>query len=171
MYYLDKVLCFSLPLPWLLSALIFGPVKVSSAGMACSIVILFLMLLFVIISIALFKWKMNLGLALVMFLLYFAFVAMSLLLEYGIIDCEVIMEFVGFHWWSFSRCLPTMFLNRINENLVNDSVDIFINETINIHEHAALFQLVQANFFQHPKHMLKRCDKTKYSWKVFLWMS
>ncbi|XP_054721219.1 sodium/potassium/calcium exchanger Nckx30C-like isoform X2 [Uloborus diversus] len=86
-----------LPLPWLLSALIFGPVKVSSSGMACSVVILFLMLLFVIISIAVFKWKMNVGLALVMFLLYFAFVAMSLLLEYNIIDCEVIMKFVGAH--------------------------------------------------------------------------
>lgn len=95
----------SLPFPWLLSALIFGPVKVSSSGMACSIVILFLMLLFVIISIAIFKWKMNIGLALVMFVLYFAFVAMSLLLEYRIVDCEVIMEYVGFHWWSYSRCL------------------------------------------------------------------
>ncbi|GIX96041.1 hypothetical protein CDAR_7001 [Caerostris darwini] len=84
-----------LPTPWLLSALIFGPVKVSSTGMACSIVILFLMLLFVIISIACFKWQMNIGLALVMFLLYFAFVAMSLLLEYNVIDCEAIMAFMG----------------------------------------------------------------------------
>ncbi|XP_035223379.1 sodium/potassium/calcium exchanger 2-like isoform X2 [Stegodyphus dumicola] len=83
-----------LPLPWLLSALVFGPVKVSSSGMACSIVILFLMLIFVIVSIALFKWKMNIGLALVMFLLYFAFVAMSLLLEYRIVDCEIIMAYV-----------------------------------------------------------------------------
>lgn len=95
----------SLPFPWLLSALIFGPVKVSSSGMACSIVILFLMLLFVIISIAFFKWKMNIGLALVMFVLYFAFVAMSLLLEYRIIDCEVIMAYVGVQWWSYSRWL------------------------------------------------------------------
>lgn len=84
-----------LPVPWLLSSLIFGPVHVSSAGMACSIVILFLMLLFVIISIAVFKWKMNVGLAIVMFLLYFAFVAVSLLLEYGIINCTYIMSYVA----------------------------------------------------------------------------
>lgn len=104
-YFLTYISIFSLPFPWLLSALIFGPVKVSSSGMACSIVILFLMLLFVIISIAIFKWKMNIGLALVMFVLYFAFVAMSLLLEYRIIDCEVIMAYVGVQWWSYSRWL------------------------------------------------------------------
>lgn len=104
-YFFTHTSICSLPFPWLLSALIFGPVKVSSTGMACSIVILFLMLLFVIISIAIFKWKMNIGLALVMFVLYFAFVAMSLLLEYRIVDCEVIMEYVGFHWWSYSRWL------------------------------------------------------------------
>ncbi|XP_015907106.1 sodium/potassium/calcium exchanger Nckx30C-like isoform X2 [Parasteatoda tepidariorum] len=84
-----------LPVPWLLSALAFGPVKVSSTGMACSIIILFAMLIFVIVSIAIFKWKMNIGLALVMFLLYFAFVAMSLVLEYEIVDCAAIMSYVS----------------------------------------------------------------------------
>ncbi|XP_054714670.1 LOW QUALITY PROTEIN: sodium/potassium/calcium exchanger Nckx30C-like [Uloborus diversus] len=80
-----------LPLPWFLSCLIFGPVQVSSSGMACSLLLLFLMLLFVIISIAAFKWKMNVGLAMVMFLLYFVFIACSLLLEYGVVDCDQLL--------------------------------------------------------------------------------
>ncbi|KAF8794894.1 sodium/potassium/calcium exchanger 2-like [Argiope bruennichi] len=80
-----------LPLPWFLSCLIFGPVEVSSSGMACSLLLLFLMLLFVIISIAAFKWKMNVGLAMVMFLLYFVFIACSLLLEYGVVDCDALL--------------------------------------------------------------------------------
>ncbi|KAG8180448.1 hypothetical protein JTE90_022794 [Oedothorax gibbosus] len=77
-----------LPLPWFISTLIFGPVHVSSSGMACSLLLLFLMLLFVIISIAAFKWKMNVGLAMVMFFLYFVFIACSLLLEYGVVSCD-----------------------------------------------------------------------------------
>ncbi|XP_076350296.1 sodium/potassium/calcium exchanger Nckx30C-like isoform X2 [Tachypleus tridentatus] len=52
-----------LPLPWFLATMIFGPVHVSSSGMACSISLLFCMLLFVIASIACFKWRMNNGLA------------------------------------------------------------------------------------------------------------
>ncbi|GFR20050.1 hypothetical protein TNCT_187801 [Trichonephila clavata] len=80
-----------LPLPWFLSCLIFGPVEVSSSGMACSLLLLFIMLLFVIISIAAFKWKMNVGLAMVMFFLYFVFIACSLLLEYGVVDCDQLL--------------------------------------------------------------------------------
>lgn len=76
-----------LPLPWFLSCCIFGSVHVSSSGMACSIFILFMMLIFVIVTIALFNWKMNFGLALVMFLLYFVFIACSLLLEYEVVKC------------------------------------------------------------------------------------
>nr|XP_042898503.1 sodium/potassium/calcium exchanger Nckx30C-like isoform X2 [Parasteatoda tepidariorum] len=80
-----------LPLPWFLSCLIFGPVEVSSSGMACSLLLLFLMLLFVIISIAAFKWRMNVGLAMVMFGLYFVFIACSLLLEYGVVNCDTLL--------------------------------------------------------------------------------
>ncbi|XP_022671425.1 sodium/potassium/calcium exchanger Nckx30C-like isoform X3 [Varroa jacobsoni] len=77
-----------LPLPWFLSCLVFGPVIVSSSGMACSIFILFMMLVFVIVTIAMFNWKMNFGLAMVMFLLYFIFIACSLLLEYEVVRCQ-----------------------------------------------------------------------------------
>ncbi|XP_013794480.1 sodium/potassium/calcium exchanger 2-like isoform X1 [Limulus polyphemus] len=80
-----------LPVPWLLACFIFGPVTVSSTGMTCYVLLLFLMVLFVIISIAGFKWRMNIGLACVMFFLYFVFIALSLLLEYGIISCAAIM--------------------------------------------------------------------------------
>ncbi|CRK94180.1 CLUMA_CG007696, isoform A [Clunio marinus] len=77
-----------LPVPWLLYCIIYGePVKVTSAGMVCSITILFLMLLFVIISIACFRWKMNKGLGFVMFLLYFVFVAISLAFQYNKLEC------------------------------------------------------------------------------------
>ncbi|XP_015604518.1 sodium/potassium/calcium exchanger Nckx30C isoform X3 [Cephus cinctus] len=79
-----------LPVPWLLYGLIYGrPVKVSSMGMVCSIAILFCMLLFVIISIACFKWRMNKGLGFTMFLLYFVFVAVSLMFEYQLLVCPV----------------------------------------------------------------------------------
>ncbi|XP_069678361.1 sodium/potassium/calcium exchanger Nckx30C isoform X2 [Periplaneta americana] len=77
-----------LPVPWLLFGIIYGkPVEVNSVGMVCSISILFMMLLFVILSIACFRWKMNKGLGFTMFLLYFVFVAVSLMFEYKIITC------------------------------------------------------------------------------------
>ncbi|XP_028966305.1 sodium/potassium/calcium exchanger Nckx30C [Galendromus occidentalis] len=83
-----------LPLPWFLSCLVFGSVHVSSSGMACSIFILFMMLIFVIVTIALFNWRMNFGLALVMFVLYFVFIACSLLLEYEVVRCQDIVSAV-----------------------------------------------------------------------------
>ncbi|XP_033341188.1 solute carrier family 24 member Nckx30C isoform X2 [Megalopta genalis] len=79
-----------LPVPWLLYGLIYGkPVEVNSVGMVCSIAILFCMLLFVIMSIACFKWRMNKGLGFTMFLLYFVFVAVSLMFEYELLVCPV----------------------------------------------------------------------------------
>nr|XP_023018100.1 sodium/potassium/calcium exchanger Nckx30C isoform X1 [Leptinotarsa decemlineata] len=77
-----------LPVPWLLFGVIYGkPVEVNSVGMVCSITILFMMLVFVIMSIACFRWKMNRGLGFTMFLLYFVFVAVSLMFEYEYIVC------------------------------------------------------------------------------------
>jgi sodium/potassium/calcium exchanger 2 len=77
-----------LPVPWLLYGIIYGqPVQVNSVGMVCSISILFMMLLFVILSIACFRWKMNKGLGFSMFLLYFVFVAISLMFEYDALVC------------------------------------------------------------------------------------
>jgi len=55
--------------------------------MVCSISILFMMLLFVIMSIACFRWRMNKGLGFTMFLLYFVFVAVSLMFEYEVMTC------------------------------------------------------------------------------------
>ncbi|XP_054842927.1 sodium/potassium/calcium exchanger 2 [Eublepharis macularius] len=80
-----------LPLPWLLFATFnnFVPVKVSSNGLFCAIVLLFIMLLFVIISIAFSKWKMNKILGFTMFGLYFLFLIVSVLLEDRIIMCPV----------------------------------------------------------------------------------
>ncbi|XP_032679835.1 sodium/potassium/calcium exchanger Nckx30C isoform X3 [Odontomachus brunneus] len=79
-----------LPVPWLLYGLIYGkPVEVNSVGMVCSIAILFCMLLFVIMSIACFKWQMNKGLGFTMFILYFVFVAVSLMFEYQLLICPV----------------------------------------------------------------------------------
>lgn len=79
-----------LPLPWLLYCIIIGsPVKVSSSGMACSVLVLFGMLCFVVLSIACFRWKMNKPLGILMFLFYFVFVFISLGFEYKIIRCPV----------------------------------------------------------------------------------
>uniref|UniRef100_A0A8C6V172 Sodium/potassium/calcium exchanger 1 n=1 Tax=Neogobius melanostomus TaxID=47308 RepID=A0A8C6V172_9GOBI len=80
-----------LPVPWLLFSLSHGgePVRVSSNGLFCAIVLLFLMLLFVIASIAVCRWKMSRNLGLTMFLLYFMFLLLSVLLENRIITCPV----------------------------------------------------------------------------------
>ncbi|KAL3288167.1 hypothetical protein HHI36_002618, partial [Cryptolaemus montrouzieri] len=79
-----------LPVPWLLFGIFYGkPVEVNSVGMVCSITILFMMLLFVILSIACFRWKMNRGLGFTMFMLYFVFVAVSLMFEYEYLRCPV----------------------------------------------------------------------------------
>lgn len=63
--------------------------EVNSQGMVCSITILFMMLLFVVLSIACFNWRMNKGLGFTMFLLYFVFVAVSLMFEYEALTCPV----------------------------------------------------------------------------------
>ncbi|XP_043574994.1 sodium/potassium/calcium exchanger 2-like isoform X2 [Chiloscyllium plagiosum] len=78
-----------LPLPWLLHAFInnFTPIKVSSNGLFCSIVLLFIMLLFVILAIGACKWKMNKILGLIMFVLYIAFLVMAVLLEEKVLIC------------------------------------------------------------------------------------
>uniref|UniRef100_T1JM38 Sodium/calcium exchanger membrane region domain-containing protein n=1 Tax=Strigamia maritima TaxID=126957 RepID=T1JM38_STRMM len=80
-----------LPFPWLLYSIANPgiPVKVDSAGMACSILILFAMLLFVIVAIACFKWRMNKTLGIIMFALYFVFLAVSLLFEYNVLECTI----------------------------------------------------------------------------------
>ncbi|XP_036439050.1 sodium/potassium/calcium exchanger 2-like [Colossoma macropomum] len=80
-----------LPFPWLLYSLVNGlkPVRVSSNGLFCAIVLLFLMLLFVIISIAACKWKMSKLLGFIMFLLYIVFLVLSVMLEDKIITCPV----------------------------------------------------------------------------------
>ncbi|XP_043101059.1 sodium/potassium/calcium exchanger 2-like isoform X5 [Puntigrus tetrazona] len=80
-----------LPLPWLLYSIInnMSPVRVSSNGLFCAIVLLFLMLLFVIISIAACKWKMSKLLGFIMFLLYIVFLVVSVLLEDKVIVCPI----------------------------------------------------------------------------------
>ncbi|XP_057193524.1 sodium/potassium/calcium exchanger 2-like isoform X3 [Triplophysa rosa] len=80
-----------LPFPWLLYSIINNmiPVRVSSNGLFCAIVLLFIMLIFVIISIAACKWKMSKLLGFIMFLLYIVFLVVSVLLEDKVIVCPV----------------------------------------------------------------------------------
>ncbi|EDS36456.1 potassium-dependent sodium-calcium exchanger [Culex quinquefasciatus] len=86
-----------LPIPWLLYGIIYGqPVEVNSVGMVCSITILFLMLVFVILSIACFRWRMNKGLGFTMFLLYFVFVAVSLMFEYDVFGLGLVFSWQHF---------------------------------------------------------------------------
>lgn len=76
-----------LPLPWLTSILILGePVKVASGSLVFSVMILVIMLILVIATIALSKWRMTKTLGMTMFGLYAVFVALSLLIEYDIIE-------------------------------------------------------------------------------------
>ncbi|XP_067285040.1 sodium/potassium/calcium exchanger 2-like isoform X2 [Pseudorasbora parva] len=80
-----------LPFPWLLYSLLnsMSPVRVSSNGLFCAIVLLFLMLIFVIISIAACKWKMSKLLGFIMFLLYIVFLVVSVMLEDKFIVCPI----------------------------------------------------------------------------------
>ncbi|KAM9335305.1 sodium/potassium/calcium exchanger 2 [Symphorus nematophorus] len=80
-----------LPFPWLMWSFFSGlqPVKVSSNGLFCAIVLLFLMLLFVIISIAACKWRMSKLLGFIMFMLYFVFLVVSVMLEDKALTCPV----------------------------------------------------------------------------------
>jgi sodium/potassium/calcium exchanger 2 len=77
-------------LPWFLYACVFMmPVKVSSEGLGCSIVMLFTMLCLVFLCILLSGWKMSKMLGVSMFVLYFLFVAASLAFEYGWVACPL----------------------------------------------------------------------------------
>ncbi|XP_051990026.1 sodium/potassium/calcium exchanger 2-like [Xyrauchen texanus] len=80
-----------LPFPWLMYSFVnsMSPVRVSSNGLFCAIVLLFLMLLFVIISIAACKWKLSKLLGFIMFLLYIVFLVVSVLLEDKVIVCPI----------------------------------------------------------------------------------
>ena len=81
---------FRLPVPWLLYTLGFGvDIRVSSAGLGCSIILLFSMLVAVFLSILLSGWKMSKLLGIAMFFLYFIFVIISLSFEYKWIICPV----------------------------------------------------------------------------------
>jgi sodium/potassium/calcium exchanger 2 len=65
------------------------PIKVSSEGLGCSIVMLFTMLCLVFVCILGSGWKMSKSLGVSMFVLYFLFVAASLGFEYGWVECPL----------------------------------------------------------------------------------
>lgn len=62
-------------------------VQVSSSGLFCSVALLFIMLIAVVITIAINKWKMSKLLGAIMFMLYIVFLVISLLLQFGVIEC------------------------------------------------------------------------------------
>jgi len=68
-------------------------VNVELSAQVCSIVLLFGMIVAILGTIWLFDWKLNMGMAIVMFLLYFVFIAISILLEKDIIKCSAIFGF------------------------------------------------------------------------------
>lgn len=81
---------FRLPVPWLIGSLLKIPnpyVRVDAKGLLCSIMLLFLMLLTTIGSIGCFKWKLSKPLGGCMIVLYFIFLAVSVLLLYDYIPC------------------------------------------------------------------------------------
>jgi len=79
-----------LPVPWFLYTVVFGtPIKVSSEGLGCSIILLFTMLILVFGAILCSGWKMSKLLGIAMFVLYFFFVAISLAFEYDWVPCLV----------------------------------------------------------------------------------
>jgi len=79
-----------LPVPWFLYTVVFStPIKVSSEGLGCSIILLFTMLILVFGCILCSGWKMSKLLGVSMFVLYFFFVAASLAFEYDWVPCLV----------------------------------------------------------------------------------
>ena len=60
--------------------------QVKSDSLVFSVMILVIMLILVIATIALSKWRMTKTLGMIMFGLYAVFVALSLLIEYDIIE-------------------------------------------------------------------------------------
>jgi K+-dependent Na+/Ca+ exchanger-like protein len=82
-------LLMGLPFPWLLSTLIVPPrrsVCINSKGMTISVLLLFLMVGATVALIVLEGWKLTRRMAIVFVLLYFVFLTVSLLLEYGLFD-------------------------------------------------------------------------------------
>lgn len=61
--------------------------SVSSAGLVCSIGLLLAMLITLVATIVATGWKMNNMMGFAMLCLYGVFVLISLLLEYGTIEC------------------------------------------------------------------------------------
>ena len=78
-----------MPLPWLLYSITSGgqAYSVNSQGMFCSIVLLFAMLLLVVATIGVSGCRMNKFTGAAMFILYIFFVVVTLLLEYGVLEC------------------------------------------------------------------------------------
>lgn len=70
-----------LPIPWMLFSMVKGgqSVKVQSKSIGFSIIILMFMLSAVVITVMCMKWRMNKPLGAVMFMLYFVFIALSLM--------------------------------------------------------------------------------------------
>eukprot|EP01062_Namystynia_karyoxenos_P002040 TRINITY_DN10708_c0_g2_i3.p1 TRINITY_DN10708_c0_g2~~TRINITY_DN10708_c0_g2_i3.p1 ORF type:complete len:424 (+),score=180.75 TRINITY_DN10708_c0_g2_i3:902-2173(+) len=79
---------FGLPLPWLISSIVHEgeAVSVESKSLGMSIIMLFAMLFATIASIAFFGWRLNVALGAVCMVLYWVFLAMSLLFEYDAIS-------------------------------------------------------------------------------------
>lgn len=78
-----------LPLPWILWSFAnsLQAMSVSSEGLICNIGMLLLMLIVLVGTIVACGWKMNRSMGFAMLILYVAFVAVSLLLEYKILEC------------------------------------------------------------------------------------
>merc|ERR1719198_815296 len=76
-----------LPVPWALYCIVFGVdeyVEIKSDSLIVMILLLFLMVALVITTVHLSNWRLLIKLGYMMMLLYFIFVAISLLLSFGV---------------------------------------------------------------------------------------
>ena len=80
-----------LPLPWFLYSCFnsWEAKSVSSDGLVCSIGLLLAMLVVLVVTIVICGWKMNKWMGFMMLILYGVFVALSLMLERGTIQCPI----------------------------------------------------------------------------------
>ena len=79
-----------LPVPWALYCLVYGVdeyVEIKSDSLIFMILLLFLMVALVITTVHLCSWRLLIKLGYMMMLLYFVFVAISLLLSFGVFGC------------------------------------------------------------------------------------
>ncbi|XP_031617183.1 sodium/potassium/calcium exchanger Nckx30C-like [Contarinia nasturtii] len=81
---------FCLPAPLMIYSIYYKiPVKVNSCGLPCLVAVTFIILMCIILLLVVFRWRVNKRLGVIMFFLYFLFIVISVILDYGYVVCPI----------------------------------------------------------------------------------